>query len=251
MPKKKNSVALFEVMQKTGEKRRGIGLGAPVSAGRQPAAVIREPDPLQSVLPRPTGIANGRFGAPRKPVIYREAGRMNFSLSWVTGSAAALGLLVVLGLVFLLGRWTAPTGSQAARAGLPGALESAGEPGKSRWGSDPEWKKDKYYLVIQRMVGGADANNYVTDKALHKEALEVADWCTRRGYPAGVAAWNKEIIVWSKTGFNAYRDAEAQTYAREVHDLGHDEYLKISRRWNFSQKRHDGVFDPTFLRGLK
>ncbi|MHC4982166.1 MAG: hypothetical protein ACYTF6_03230 [Planctomycetota bacterium] len=226
-------MALFEVIQKTSDKRRGLGLGSleRVSGKKEERSSdsSRQEDPLQRALPRPAGIANGKFGEPKRPFISREGGRLNLSLNAITGSAVALGLLVLLAFVLLVGRWTKPS-AVAAQTG-------------PQWPADEFRKPDKQYLVIQNMGGTVD------NLGLYGEAKTIAGWCTAKGFPATVNKYNGQIIVWSLTGFKSLDEPDAQKYARVVEDLGEEYSGSQGAKWNFSQRDARGKFKPVFLAG--
>jgi len=236
--RKKSTAAFFEVIQRTAEKQPVAGTGAAgVVPGQkpQPPAPAEQSDSLEKMLPRPAGIANGPFAAPKKPTVWREEGRTNISLGRVGVCVAAVGVLALLALLFLLGRWTAPSDNVAEAV--------------SRWpGPDRPRKADRKYLRIEKMGGGLAPDGTIQDASLYGQAEGICGWCTAKGYPATVASWNGQIIVWSEVGFPA-ADERAMRYAREVEKLGKEYGRSTGSKWNFSQRDREGKFEPLFLSG--
>jgi len=258
--KKKTAAALFEVIQETKESRRAPGTDVPVLTPvrqEQPAPDSRENDPLARALPRPTGIANGKFGPPKKPSVYRAGGRLNLSLSWATGTVAAIGMLTAIVFAFLLGRW-AIRSAPAEQAGQPAPRQQdkgkAVEAGNEQRGLRQEpasvaREGGKYYLVIQNLGVGYDSNGQMTaeGRSLQKEAEHIAKDLKAMGRGATVNTWKgKYIIVWSVDGFDSPRSQEATKFAKDTESLGNG-YLANGHRWSFRQRNAQGTFDPMFI----
>ena len=105
MARKKDSLALFEVIQKAGEKRQGPGVdvpGQPVGEQQKqqqkqeqqkPVAEGGASDPLQTALPRPTGVANGPLGTAKERIFSRQDGKVLATVP-VDGFPAYFGMSV-------------------------------------------------------------------------------------------------------------------------------------------------------------
>ncbi len=252
MSKKKNSVALFEVIQKTDEKDHEPVLGVPGWMNGKPEQPPEEhpqppehpePDVLSQSLPRPAGISGGPFSRPEEPVVSRLQKRVRLSLSPVAAAAVSAALLALLALAFLLGRWTKPSrpAEPASKTSVKAGLASPDKPKEKPHQPPTKREKGKHYLIIQNLGVGLDANGRLTakGKALKAQADDIVKFCRKHDKYATVNTWRgKYLIVWSLSGVDSPAGDEAKNSKKEIEALGR-RYLRSGGRWDFKS--------PTFL----
>ena len=242
MTKRKDSTALFDLINKGRTEGAGPGLNVPGWFSKRPPPVPaveesqeQEP-PAQSVL--------GPFAPPPaapEPLVSRGEGRVRFSMNYVTCAASVMGLLAVLLGAFWLGRVTRPAAAPPGEAPLRGGTV---RPGGSDTGTPPpaatEREKGKWYLVIQRLGG-------MTDKDW-QDAEAIVDYCKRNNRPCDIVKWGTVCYaVWSLQPFPSPDSKEARDYAKGVEELGVKYKPPPGRlKYDFNQKRN-GKFDPTFV----
>ena len=269
MARKKNSVALFEVISSNRERREQAGMHVPDwmhpeqadDANRPAAQPPRErntPPPLSKPVPKPRSSET-----PAASTTVRQGGDgWTIAVSRLGAGIAAGCLLLILGLAFLAGRYSAPgpAGSVEAQMGSgprneaakPGAPQGGKKADPAEYGYDDAQYSDRGYLVIQDLQGGVDARGNVTDRRLYAEALDIVDWLRReKKVFANVRQRNGSLIVWSLKGFEP--DAEKKDkdqYAGMIEEYGR-EYMKSKpeRRWDFRQRNRRGQFVPRWLPG--
>jgi len=223
--KKKDSVALFEVISKSRQRRSEAGLGIPGWMGREQdiAQGVGEGEPPAG--PSPT-VRAAPLG---EPTISTARGRLSLSLNYVSCLVAVMALVGLLVLAFWLGRATAG-GAEAGRPrqmggrNMTAAAQSARRPGY-------------YYLVIQDLQGNTEAKK--------KQADRIVKFCKAHGEPATVNTYKGSIVVWSNVGFASPDEQAALDYARNIERLG-QKYFQEYKTYDFRQRR-SGRFDPLFL----
>jgi len=223
--KKRDSVALFEVISKSRRKRREAGLGIPGWMGEDQEMPQGAP---QGEAPGGTSPI-GRAAPLGEPLVSTAGGRLSLSLNYVSCLVGVMVLVGLLVLAFWLGRATAG----GAQTDSP---EQSGSVGKQAPASTSR-TSGYYYLVIQDLQGNTE------DKK--KEADRIVEFCKARGEPATVNTYKGSIVVWSLVGFNSPNEKAARDYAKKVEQLGQN-YFQEYKTYDFRQKRA-GRFDPLFL----
>jgi hypothetical protein len=250
--KKKNSVALFEVIQKT---RRGEGsTDVPKWMGGQAAAAGESAwQERQERLVRPSLVARARES------LFAIAGdRLRLSLDYASCAVAVLGLVALLAGAFALGYWSG-SGRAENGEGAAGTMSQRTQFGKHVLGGAPPGRADgsatkpagtgsnrqkgKWYLVIQGLAGvsGADLD----------EAARIVAYCSAKGEPATVARYTsrqsgkQRYIVWSLKGHDSSTSEEAKKHGMSIEGIG-KEYFDKYKTYDFRQRKTDGRFDPWF-----
>jgi len=266
--KKKDSVALFEVISKSRDKKSDSeiavpGWAKPAAQGDQPAeaaeateaveavetaeatepvepveaaetpeptepteqegyvAEVQTPAPvtLQTTstrTPRPAAASTGLAG---RPMLDTADGRLTVSLNYVSSMVAAVGLLLLMSIAFVLGRMTAPAPSPPVEAA--------------------KWQVGQYYLVIETLEG-------ITPKA-RAEADRIVKFCKANNEPCEVQQLDSNLIVWSMTPFDSPKDELAKAHALKIqNELGSKYQQKYGTKYRFSQQKN-GVFNPVFF----
>ncbi|MFW6132622.1 MAG: hypothetical protein ACOC8F_01905 [Planctomycetota bacterium] len=287
MTRKKDSVALFEVISKARPGRQQqTGIDVPNWMGRKdasgdaagessdqrdaeasaaeaeqgapsgaPSAPSRSPALPKRAATRTGAAPTGSAAMPgSEPTLARVGDRIRLSVTDVTAAVVAAGLVGLLVLAFLVGRWTKGSDDGPAEAGLAQTTDKAddadGKTGDTQNGGaqTPVRQAGKYYLVIQNLGTYRPDTSDGRDK--EEAARRIKAWLDERGLGAtlntGQAGGRKQLIVWSTRAFDSPRDEAALSFAREIQELGR-EYLRSGGRYNFLQERN-GEFDPMFLR---
>jgi len=246
VPKKKDSVALFEVISKSREKRSRGEMGVPGWMGDS------EKDASQ-----PTEAAASRDAtpkAPRKPAIVKTGGQLQVTLNYISCLAVALGLVVLLAGAFWLGRSTAPQAGKPARAGMqapyrPGLI---GQGGSKAGAKQPEMKLPprqvgKYYLVIESTQGAQDWHLEQARKIQRFCYFEASEPSEVRKYPA-TQHTKEQYVVWSLTPFDSPRSTEATQHAEMIERLG-ARYFGKHGDFKFQQRKSKNApLDPWYLK---
>jgi hypothetical protein len=196
LSKKKSAKALFEVITTYRQKHPGSGPLMPEWMRRkQPSAPGQmpqlQPEPVaeEPLRPAATGATVRTLRPLSPPIIDTSDGRLNISLNYVSSVVVALGLVVLLVAMFLLGRLTAspsaakPAGAKPATAARTGAADrTAVDQHKARRVDyrllleDQELPRGKYYFVVQVLRGGYGEEQ-------KEDAGKIARFCG--GRPAG------------------------------------------------------------------
>jgi hypothetical protein len=175
-------------------------------------------------------------------MVSRGDGRIHLSVTTATGVIALVGLLALLTLAFLLGRWTKGTSAPVMEAGTGAPSKAPAEKAPNTGGpAAVEPVAGKFYLVIQRLGNAAD------DRLL---STRMAKWCTEQGHPAGpyYDEGRGFYFVASLKPFDAPRGQANLDYARQIEALG-GKYLTEFGTYNFRQPRDArGRLDPVFRR---
>jgi len=248
--KKKNSVALFEVIHKT---RRGEGsTDVPKWMGDQPPDPAEMPGPVR---PEPTFPSPMASGAP-EPIFVIAGDRLRLSLDYVRCAVAAGGLVVLLAVTFALGFWAgsgpkagpaAPGGTMSERTPVGRHVLGGRKPSASGPTTQPvsgaKRQKGKWYLVIQALEG--------TKQGDLDEAGRIVAYCAAKGKPASIARYThpksrrQRYIVWSLKPTDSPRGEEAKKQAVVIEAIG-KEYFRKHKTYDFRQRMRDGKFNPWF-----
>lgn len=263
MAKRKDSIALFEVVT----KRRSdanlnvptwMGTKGPTGAGEPPPP---PPPPPASPASRPAG--PGATSRLWSSIASGAGGQLTLKLSYthLILAAAVLALVVILSVwaAYRFGLGTNPTrpaesSTMSQRTPLGQRVVAPVKSGAAKSGSPAVAAAlpaatavripGKYYLVIQEMVGTSEK-----DQA---EAQQIAAWCTAQGEPATVAGHliprtgKRFPIVWSLRPFDSPTGADALEYGKKIETLGKT-YKAQYKRYDFRQQR-DGKFDPWYTK---
>lgn len=243
MTKRKDAVALFDLLSKTRQERTGLDVpgwfGKPAD-GEPPAQTGPEapssPPPLE---PAPFPFSP----APTEPLISAADGRVRLSMNYVTCATLAMGLVALLFVSFWLGRKTyrPPTVPAANAPTFPGRTPLGGGAGDANVPPSP-WEKGKYYLIVDRMTGR-------TEKDL-ASARAIVDYLAKKGEPAQVGDFGPEgyYAVLSLKPFNSRTSKEAMDFAEAIMALG-SKYVPPPGcdKYGFSQyRRGTRILDPSF-----
>jgi len=150
-------------------------------------------------------------------------------LLWALLAALAF-MTFVIG--FFAGRMTAP---EPPPAKPPGRTELSTDAAPRA----PQRTPGKYYLVIQQLQGGAQAD--------HTEADLIVEFCAKHNTPADIQQTRSgKYVVWSLTSFDSPRSAEALAFAQKIEELG-KEYFSRNRTYRFQQRTSPSApLDPWF-----
>lgn len=244
MARKKDSVALFEVISKSQAKHLESDMSVPrwITGSEEPEKPSA-PDERPRVEPDRAAPTMREPGGPAEPMFATAGGRLRVSLNYLTCTIIVLGLVLALAGAFVLGRATAPAppvekpGKTTAGAGqVKGPVREARRPVTRM----PQRVSGKYYLVIETLKGITHADE--------DEATRIADFCKQNGEPAEPRMWRGKIIVWSLTAFDSPRSEAAIRHARFIQDNLGKEYFNPgkNRIYKFLQMR-SGKFDPYYL----
>ena len=236
MAKRKDSIALYEVIGKTRQVRAEAGLAIPAWMGRQRSgAAMRQAAPAPTVegteqaVPERIAVPTGAPSVWAEPMVSISAGRLRLSLNYLACVAAGVVLVLLLAAAFVFGRASVPY-TQAGK-GESGARASAGgQPA----GTEIVREKGKYYLVVQGM-GGKTPD-------LLADARAIERFCNAKGERVSINEYTKEprqYIVLSAQGFDAIDSPEALRYVRAIEDLGKN-YKAQGGRYDFRQSRDAG-----------
>ena len=247
MVKKRNSVALFEVISKSKEKSSQADMGVPAWMG----GTAQDEDAPKPDSPVPAAPKLPPLPAPpvrTAPLMTTAGGRLQLSLNYVSCLVIAVGLVLLLAGAFWLGRKTAPApqtgeGRMKAefRAGLLSENDTAGA-GAAK--TLPKRIPGKYYIVIESTRG--------TDAWHLAQAEKIARFCIERNEPAEVRKYpatsrsREQYVAWSLTPFDSPTSEAATQHARGIEKLG-EEFFELHGDYKFLQ-RNAGRFDPWFLK---
>lgn len=232
--KRKDSVALFEVISKGRVKRP-----AEAEADFNPPEVDAAPV-AREAEPKSPGDASAK--------------RLSFSLNYASCVAAGLGLVVLLGTMFWLGRITGSKASPAGEAQEGSPVEWRQQDSPQPQGAGPGAAGQEqpariagmYYLIIDRMATGLTESNRL-------DAEAIIEWLKTQGHDATIAQTRDRYLVLSLKPFENPRSQEATDYAAVMDNLGKQYRAAPPRaQYTFSQTRRDAsgrrVFDPSYYR---
>lgn len=261
MAKKKDSVALFEVIQKA--RHNQANTDVPKWMDGQKAAAPQAEAP-QSVAPQHRTFRQTRQAGEPERLLSVDGDRLRLSLNYTSCAVVAACVVVLLVGAFALGYWSGssggPAGAPERRAGGPlkdrtpvgrhvlgGAVTSGGGPGEQRGPAASGRAQGKAYLVVQGLLGASDEDL--------EEAKRIAAWIGQQGEPATVARYTnprtgkQRYIVWSLKPFPGScihePDEAANAYARNIEVLG-KRYFDKYKTYDFRQRMADGKFNPWF-----
>jgi hypothetical protein len=264
MTKRKDAVALFDLISKGKNKVEGRtpGLNVPGWFRKTSAPAEGEPGqqegetqddasapdaaPDAAFPPALPQAAPTAFGAiePTEPMVAFTDGRVRISVNLVTCAVAVMGLVFALGMMFYLGRITGRTpaaGSGEVAGGSAAPRSGAGEANMAEVLA--KWTKGKYYLIIDRMGGMTEKDK--------EDALAIAEYCRKNGHPCEAVILNgpKPVCaVQSLEPFESSTGPKNLEFARAIEDLGKRYQPSPGRtKYMFSQKRPDGKLAPSFL----
>jgi hypothetical protein len=247
LAKKKNSVALFEVIQKSKRSEGGVSVPGWMEGEGPGAPAPASPAAETGSAPAPA--------SPRasEPLISVAGDRLRVSMTYRTGALAATGLVILLVAGFSLGWWggAASVTPQAPALGNGKPMGKHVLAGPNAKGVQPKPKPvapgqrqpGKWYLVIQSMTG--------VEQQHLADAGQIVAFCKAQGHGATVARYNprsgkQRYIVWSLKPFDKAGSAEAQAYARQIEELG-KKYRQAGGKYNFQQRTSPSAkFDPWF-----
>lgn len=263
MAKRKDSIALYEVIGKSREARAQAGLNipawmgrhrsmplatvvtpaaaeAPVAAERRASAAVDQRDTM-TLQPSPVVVTTPIGG---EPVVSISGGCLRLSLNYITCVAVGVAMVLLLAGAFLLGRAMSPlpgTASQADENQAQG--QPAGEPSgaKSTAAAEPPRQAGKYYLVIQGMSG-------MTEDLL-AEARNIEKFCKAKGEQVSVNRYMgnpRQYIVLSATGFDAPDSPDVAKYVDVIETLG-KAYQNQGGRYDFKLRGAGGRAKPWFI----
>lgn len=231
MGKKKDSVALFEVISKSRQKRREAGLSVPGWMGRG----VPGGEPPE----RAEGAGEVEMPGPLpEPVVSTAGGRLRLSLNYVTALVAVVGMVLLLVLAFWVGRWSVhasaanATGPDAQTANLAGE-QTLTPPGPVTPGRVP----GKYYLVIQGLQGMTQQK--------YDDAKAIVEWLKTQDIAADIGRYRgdpEQYIVWSLDKFDSSSSAEAKGFVETIEEFG--QRYKAKGGYDFKQRPGD----PWFIR---
>jgi len=173
------------------------------------------------------------------------------SLNYGSCVVVAVGLVLLLAGAFALGRRTRPRGVTDGPADVAGT--DAGATPAGLVGADavapaarPQRVSGKYYLIIQNLRGGGEAER--------KEGERIVAFCAERGEQATVE-WFKNprtgkafLAVWSLTPFQSASGKENTAHAEWIETIGR-KYFEKHRTHSFQQRlSKDGPLQPTYVK---
>jgi hypothetical protein len=269
VPKRKDSIALFEVIT---NRRNDVNLNVPKWMGGQGSAAAQDPAGVPQPAPPPPPAAAAQGVVPAAPAAEPAAapaapGRqmtLKLTQKHLILGGAGLAVVVVAALVIGYaihgsGRTGVPEGANggamkngvtknsgvlagkgAAGTGTKGStVGQGGIPAPAAGGSRVD---GKYYLIVQQL-GGASAKDLA-------EAERIRAWCAQHGEQVTVNTFlsggKKYYIVWSLRPFDSGSSQEALDFGKQIEGLG-KMYFAEYKTYNFLQ-RNKGKFDPWYRR---
>lgn len=222
MAKRKNSMALFEVISKADKGRNRTVLSVPdwMRSGQEAAQKADgAPDSVDAAdaVDAPQSPAMADAASPQQqdvrgePIVSTTGGRLTVSLNYVSCTVALLAILFLVIAAFMMGRASMRPADPAAKpAGAdvkkPVIASSGGFSPRGRVARTP----GKYYLVIQEMK----------DMTPERKADAEAIVSYLGDYPATVVDGGGHWAVWSLEGFDSPDSAEAKRYAFMISNEG-------------------------------
>jgi hypothetical protein len=268
--KKKDSVALFEVISKSRQKRGDSDLGVP--GWIEPPEAPRQQAEKPSVPARQAAAIPQAPSRPVEPAIGVVGGRLTVSLNYVSCMVIAMGLLVLLLAAFWLGRATGGAAKgEPTEAGVAGFTEGQSTGGSITEGGTrpppstghqkatdvtrsaefhlpvtrvPKRVSGKYYLVIESIKKNTDA---ATQKTNREEADRIIEFCKQKGEPSELRSMKGRFIVWSLTPHDSSESEAALRHARFIQDNLGKEYFEKYKTYKFLHTKN-GKFTPWYIR---
>lgn len=231
MAKKKDSVALFEVISHVRERHPEAAnvpdwAGADKTHKEQPAVAPVEKQPQQQTKPKPTTYAAPTSVAP--PLVDTTGGKLTLSLNYVACMSVVMAVLLLLAGAFWLGRATAPDSvTGTTETDSTGSETAEGQNTGSQSTQTVALTKGKNYLVIQTLKSGNDPN-------AENEAQNIIRFLKSKGVTAGLfRASNNRLIVMSTKPFVSSKSDEAESFKQRIEfELG-EEYFRLHGTYRF------------------
>ncbi|MCK4602612.1 MAG: hypothetical protein KAU28_09110, partial [Phycisphaerae bacterium] len=129
MAKKKNSVALFEVISKARERHSQDGMAVPNWMGKGDQQEQEEvPAVAEKTLPPKSSFISSTYV---EPMVSITGGRLRLTLNQTSCIVIAAGLIVLLASAFFLGRLSAGSGQEPHSPGSEAGIVNGGGQGAS------------------------------------------------------------------------------------------------------------------------
>ena len=272
--KRKSSPALFELISKSkmqGEEQTAVppwmvpkpaGAAEQAKLAQQPK-VAPQPESAQPQAPAdqaaetpgtyapihmpvemPAEVASRKDIAPAggEAIISTAGGRLRLSLNYTNCVIAGVAAVLVLAVVFMLGRAAAPSApaGQASAGGTPPQPSARGGPeapaaGKAgeienAAGSVKELEKGKYYLIIQGLIGNSDE--------FKKDAQAIVDFLNNKMHEPAKYFTSKDgkyLYVVSTTAFDSPESDKARQFVQSIEKVGRL-YRNQGGRYDFRQR---------------
>ena len=237
MSKKKDSVALFEVISKSRQRRSEAGLNIPGWMGPGQGSEGAESPPPSETPAAPTRSPTIGPPATREAMVSTAGGELRLALNYFSCIVAAFALVLLLAGAFWLGRVTA--GAPVAKDPGEQGGEKASVKGLAEPASAPPREPGKYYLVVQGLQG--------TTQQHYSAAQEIVAYLKKNYIPADVNLYPgspKQYIVWSLDGFDKLDSDAAKGFVRKIESLG-QRYRAQGGRYDFRPRPGE---NPRFIR---
>ncbi len=223
MARKKNSIALFEVISKSRANQEQLDMNVPEWMGGQSA----QPPSEQSVKAKPKAAAKAASG-PSDARVSTDGGKLRLCLDYTSCSVLAGVLILLLAITFVLGRATVGNS-----AGPDKADQSAGVTGGETDGGTASGTANiqprvvgKYYLVIQALKD-------------EDEADKIVAYLGENDIGAQVMQYQDNLIVWSLDPYDIGDSPQAMQYIEAIKELG-QRYLAVGGKHGFKQTQGNG-----------
>lgn len=234
MVKKKDSIALFEVISKSRANQEQLDMNVPAWMGGQAG----EPATEQSVKAKATkGKAKPPPSEWSDAIVSTDGGKLRLSLDYTSCSVLAGVLLLLLAIAFVLGRATAGGETGPETAGPAAGGETPAAMGGEIATMQPR-VTGKYYLVIQGMQGET--------QAIRTEADKIVTYLGENNIAAEVRLWPgnpRQFIVWSLDPYDIHDSPEARQYVENIEALG-QRYLAGGGNYGFKQAKGSAWWIP-------
>jgi hypothetical protein len=235
--KKKNSLALFEVIAKGRASNAEPDVGVPGWMKDVPPP----PDSAGSEVPQasaPDAESAKPDQAAGEPVVSTADGRLTLSLSYTAATLTVTALIVLVAGAFWLGLVSGGHVQPSPRdaAAVAGGLADAGQGAAA---DVPKRQAGKYYMVIQDLQGSSAQQR--------EEAERIVSFLAERGEAAEVRTLTAggDYVVWSFKAFDTTDGPDVGNYADWIERLGGD-YFDKHRTYRFGQHR-DGKLNALML----
>ncbi len=230
MAKKKDSLALFEVMQKTGQQG-DAHLRVPGWMGAEEGPDQETPTPQRPQVKVQEVVVQAPRQGPALPS--RPTGPAPAPAGKLAVSLPTLGIVAGVGVLLL------------AAAFYAGSALAGPAPAEPQPQADPFAPADgKLKLLIVEVMAGPTAAN-------HAEAMQMVTFLLARGEPATIHAYTDEngpkTLILLLRPLDSADDPMKDAYARRIEELGKEYYQKYETRYAFSQREPDGTLAPRLV----
>lgn len=242
------------------------GQAAPAPSAQEPAEPSDMPPPEPAAEPEPAFVrpapARTEAEAPvepdaaMEPMISRSGNRLRLSLSYVSCMVVFIALVLLMVVVFALGRHSvrlpenqasAPSSDQSTeQAGIARAPAAGGTSGVGLPKLPPPARvQGKYYLIVQVLRGKSDRDM--------ETAQNIVKFLDEKGLPADVGTFRsggtEYYGVWSLTPFDSAKSSDAIAFAKRIDSELGPEYFKKYGEYNFMQrKKRGGELEPYYVK---